>query len=242
VIDSATRSARYTMAARKKKKRRKPPSKQRRWKITCSEDTFNRLKSDERFLGLLTLARFVNALRFCEVTFLKAKGAKTPSARRQSINGFLFASSVLYEGFLLVGQLGKRLRNFESYKSGFGPLFRDPAVKSLRKNYLKRLRNKFVFHFDQAVPGEVMDQFDLPEYAFATGRGPRSSELYFDLADEIFIDYLLPLKKGEVQGAHDERHKAKIKEVSEVANRFSSAAESLIAEVLPTMGWTGHYY
>ena len=40
--------------------------KDRLWDIECTGDTFNTLRSDERFLGLLTLAKFVNAFRFCQ--------------------------------------------------------------------------------------------------------------------------------------------------------------------------------
>lgn len=70
------------------------------WEIVCSKDKFDDLRSDDRFLALLTLARFVNALRFCQQAVIDAQNKDTPSGSRQRINSFLFASSVLYEGFI----------------------------------------------------------------------------------------------------------------------------------------------
>ena len=77
------------------------------WDISCSKSDFDKIKSDETFLGLLSLARFVNALRFCQKAAIDAEGDQNPSKTRSTINSFLFASSVLYEGFLLIEKLNK---------------------------------------------------------------------------------------------------------------------------------------
>ncbi len=209
----------------------------RHWEYTCPEEVFQQLKSDKRFLGLLTLARVVNALRFCMARTINSRDNGTPVKKRQTINGFLFANSVLYEGFLAVERLGQHLKDCKAFTTGFTPLFRHPDVQSLREDYLKRARNKFVFHFDKEVPEEIMDRFDLPAYKFATGIGPTSGEVYFNLADEVVINFLLPPEYGETDDALGKRHEAKIQEVTEVMVQFTTAAENLISEILPSMGW-----
>ena len=139
------------------------------WDISCTKEEFKKIKSDERFLGLLPLAMVVNALCFCLEAVLDAKGGSSPSSPRTRINSFLFASSVLFEGFLLVENLGKHYKDLDSFKDGFGSLLRDKSVGKLRDSILKRARNKFVFHFDGDVAKESLKRFELPTINFASG-------------------------------------------------------------------------
>ncbi len=67
------------------------------WELRCSEEKFADLRNDERFWSILTLARSLNALRFCQLAFLALPDDDTPAARRQRINSFVFTGAVLYE-------------------------------------------------------------------------------------------------------------------------------------------------
>jgi len=208
------------------------------WDVTCTKDVFDTLKKDERFLDLLTLARFFNALRFCQQPVIDAMSSDRPSASRQSINSFLFASSVLYEGFLLVEKLGQYFRDFDSFKNGFAVLLRDKKIRTLRETVLKRMRNKFVFHFDRDIALEALKDFELPNYRFATGFGKASGELYYGLADEVVMNYLLQPQPNDTDGELNKRLRSMMKDITELMGQFIEAAERLIAEVLVTMGWT----
>jgi hypothetical protein len=161
-----------------------------------------------------------------------------PSASRQSINSFLFASSVLYEGFLLVEKLRQYFRDFDSFKNGFAVLLRDKKIKTLRETVLKRMRNKFVFHFDRDIASESLKDFELPNYRFATGFGKASGELYYGLADEVVMNYLLQPQDNDTDDELNKRLRSMMKDITELMGQFTEAAEQLIAEVLLTMGWT----
>ena len=141
------------------------------WDIVCSKEQFNKLGSDDRFLGLLRLARSVNALRFCQKPAIDVQNKDTPSSDRQLINSFLFTSSVLSESFIVVEELGKHFHNFDSFKDGFGNLIREKNFQKLRNTIYKRIRNKFVFHFDKDVAAEALENFELKKYRFASGNG-----------------------------------------------------------------------
>ena len=208
------------------------------WDIECTPEAFKALKSDERFLGLLTLARFVNTLLFCQQPVIAARKVDSPSASRQIINSFLFASSVLYEGFLLVERLRKNFHNLDSFKNGFGILLRDRSVRALRQSVLQRMRNKFVFHFDGDVAKDALRNFELPNYRFASSLGKASGEMYFGLADEVVIKYLLQPEPTESDDVSKQRLQKLIQDVTELMERFADAAEKLMAEVLLSMGWT----
>lgn len=202
-------------------------------KISISNDQFDKIKKDKRFLQLLTLARVWNALRFCCYPALNSHNTDTPSARLIKINSFLFTCAVLYEGFLVVEQLRKHFHQLSSFKKGFASLSKDPEVKRLREDYLRPLRNKLVFHFDKDVPETNLDCFDLPEYNFATCIGPTMNELYFDLADEVAFNYLVPSKKKEANDELNKRHKRRFEEAGNVTNRFMKAAIALLEEAMP---------
>lgn len=205
--------------------------------ISCSKATFDSIKTDERFLGLLTLARIVNALRFCHKAGIDAKDLDRPSGARSRINSFFFAASILYEGFRLVGRLGRNFTGLDSFDSGFGVLQQDRKVTNLRNSVLKRMRNKFVFHFDKEIPTESLENFELPEYKFAEGIGEAAGEMVFSLADEVVINYLIQPRPNETDDSLKERFNKIIDDTNEVTGKFLEAAEKLMADVLKDMGF-----
>lgn len=207
------------------------------WGISCTKEEFEKIKLDESFLGLLTLARFVNALQFCQKAAIDAKDDSNPSGVRSRINSFLFASSVLYEGFLLVERLSNQYKNLDSFKNGFGALLRDKPVTLLRTSVLKRARDKFVFHFDRDVAKEALQHFDIKDITFASGIGKAVGEMYFGLADELVINYLLTPKENESNEILMKRYTKIVNDTTTIMVKFSRSAEILMADVLKDMGF-----
>ena len=205
--------------------------------ITCSQETFDRLKTDERFLALLTLARVINALRFCQKAAIDAKAVAGAAGDRTRINSFLFEASVLYEGFLAVERLAMHFKDFDSYRNGFAVLLKDSATQSLRQSVLHRMRNKFVFHFDRDVAKESFDHFELPVYKFASGTGEASGEMYFGLADEAVMNYLLQPADKEPDESVKTRYEKILQDTAQLMGRFTESAERLMADVMDDMGF-----
>jgi hypothetical protein len=206
--------------------------------ISCSKETFDRLKTDECFLALLTLARVINALRFCQKAAIDAKAVAGPAGARSRINSFLFASSVLYEGFLTVEKLAVHFKSFDSYRNGLAVLLKDKDTQSIRQSVLQRMRNKFVFHFDRDVAKESFDHFDLPVYKFASGTGKASGEMYFGLADEAVMNYLLQPANNESDKSIRNRYEKILQDTTRLMGRFTESAERLMAEAMDNMGFT----
>jgi len=212
--------------------------KDRVWDISCTKDIFDTLRTDEKFLDLLTLARLLNALRFCQQSVIDVRNSDRPSASRQRVNSFLFASSVLFEGFKLAGKLGEYFRDFESYRNGFEVLLKDRKIKNLRAKELKKIRNKVVFHFERGVLTEVLKDFDPQNYRFVSSFGRTSGELHYGLADVAVMKYLFQQQPGETEEALNKRFLALLEDITELMGKFTEAAELLIAEALVPMGWT----
>ncbi len=206
--------------------------------ITCSKDQFELLRTDEKFLELLSLARVLNALRFFHKTTVDSYALSGPVRARSIINSFLYLGSVLYEGFHTVEKLGKDLKNLDSFNSGFGVLLKDKTVRSFRKLVLHRMRNKFVFHFDVTVAKEALKEFQMSEYKFASGVGKAGGDMYFGLADEAVINYLLEPVPNEPDENLKQRYEKILQETVQVMGRFIASAEKLMADVLNNMGFS----
>lgn len=206
--------------------------------ITCSETIFNNLKTDERFLNLLTLARVVNALNFCHKATVDAKNSSEPDSARSTINSFLYASSILYEGFKVVDRLQKNFKNLDSFKTGFGALLKDKNVKKMRESVLKQMRNRFVFHFDRDVAMESFKNFKPSQYNFAIIAGITSGEMYYSLADEVVMNYLLQPAPNESDESMKQRFIIIIQDIADIMCKFNESAERLMKDVLKDMDLT----
>jgi hypothetical protein len=208
-----------------------------KWEIYIPKEDFEKLRSDSRFIALLPLARVVNALKFCFQTMVEHSASDTPSGTRQHINSFLFGCGVLYEGLKIANTLGKHFGEREAFREGFGKLLKSKETKKLNDSVLNPMRNKLVFHFDEDVAPSVLKNLELEQYAFATADGAKSGEVYYNLADEVAINFII----GE-PGSHEEEvriFREALQSVSIVITEYVKSADILIADVLKDMNWRG---
>jgi hypothetical protein len=202
--------------------------------IRTSKENFDKIRSDRKFAKLLNLARAVNAIYFCFNSLLDYSGDDTPAGQRQHINGFLFSAGALHEGFCVADTLEKHFGDRDSYQNGFGRLLADPKTQALRRTILKRMRDKFVFHYDEDVAKKTLKTLDLKEYVFATGTGGKRKGTYYNLADEIVINYLLNDVPPDEQ---DSAFREALKSIGETLSAFVGCADALIGDVLLESTW-----
>lgn len=212
------------------------------WEVVCSKEEFEKFKNDERFLAILNLSRIVNALLFCQISALETGKTDTPSAKRQRINSFFYGSAVLYEGLRFANTLGKYFRNLESFRRGFEPLLKDKSVKKFKEAELNLMRNKFIFHFDNVVAQKALKSTESDSNIFAIGYGERLGQIYYTLADEAAIHFILNDKQSAQDAQFDQdfecHSKQLIQRITNLMTKFTEAADQLIGEVIKQMGWT----
>lgn len=208
-----------------------------RWEVYISKEEFERLRTDPRFVSLLPLARIVNGLKFCFQVLIEHGHSETPAGTRQHINAFLFACGVLYEGLKIANTLGKQHNERAAFRNGFGKLLKSKDTRQLKDTVLNSVRNKLVFHFDEDVAPSVLENLDLERYAFATADGDQSGAVYYNLADEIAINFIIgePGSKDE----EDRIFRETLRIISKVITEFVSSADSLIADALKDLNWKG---
>jgi hypothetical protein len=203
--------------------------------VYIKNEDFEKLRTDPKFITLLNLSRIVNALQFCFQTLLDYKDNETPVGSRQRLNSFLFTTGVLYEGLKVANTLGKHFRDRDSFRDGFGKLLNDKETKKLQGSVLETMRNRIAFHFDEDVAAEALKNLDFPSYLFATSLGSNRGSIYYNLADEAAINFLL----GEPTSQEEERQllEEMFKSIIYVLRLFVDAAEMLTGDILGDMNW-----
>ena len=216
------------------------------YQISISKKKFEELRNNTKFLKIMILSRFVNALRFCQmlslVTISNSEG--TYARKRHTINVPLFTSSVLYEGFRFTEkslETDKEFNRMDIYKKGMGAIINDNDNKKLVNQSLSIIRNRFVFHFDQKhirSTEEALHKFNSDSYIFASAHGEAGGNMYYGLADEFFINYLIDPKGDKSKAELKETWKAILQDTLKLMKDFTEATEKLIAEVLLQLGLT----
>jgi len=205
------------------------------WELRCSEEKFGDLRGDERFWSILTLARALNALRFCQMAFFGVLDEDTPAAIRQRINSFVFTGAVLYEALEFAQTLGEYFHDLPEFRETWSMLFRDRELREFRETTLYQLRNKFVFHFDREMAAQALQGFRKPPYIFNSGQGTTVGNAYYSLADLASLYFLLKeegddqLSAEALEEAFTARSVLLMQRMTDLSGRFGAAAEELIA-------------
>ena len=201
--------------------------------IYFTNEQWKQLRSDERLIGIATLARATNALAMAYPLLMIPVRYQSPRARRDRMSAFLYAAAVLFEGLQVSRSLAKHFRDLPQFQTGFGLIHSDKKVQKLEGQFLKKLRDKAAFHFDRDVLAKGLKELDFQEARFASGRGWRTGSTYFDIVDDAVLVFLT----GAASDAeHLELLDKYMTSTAELANRFLSASHRLIPQVLRMLG------
>jgi hypothetical protein len=204
------------------------------WKLRIDEKEFDRIKKEERFWFLVTLARAVNTFRFVHSALEPVKDESTPSAMRIRYNSFLFNCALFAEVEILVGKLGQYSREVPTFLK-LSRVTNSKDAQGLLKSSLRPLRNSLVFHFDPAETGEQLQTLHLSEPIFASAMGTTNGQTYYELADlcamRTFCGSDFP-EEGSMEALQD-----LIERTTNLTIDFLSAAEEFLADVLNRDGW-----
>jgi hypothetical protein len=213
-----------------------------RWEYWLSKEKFDTIRSDERFTTILTLARVVNSLMFCNQVMLESMNGDKPSDSRQRINSLLFASGVLFEGLQMAKSLGKYFRERAAYQNGFRRILGDARTLKLERDggLINRARNHVTFHFNRDAIHQTLPTLDFESYAFVTGHGSQNGQSYFQLADEVVLNYII----GDVgsKEAETEAFKELLGDMIAIVTEYIDAANDLILDVIVDLGWVGRIH
>ena len=207
------------------------------WYLSPTHFDRKELGENEQFLLLLTFARALNAVRFFHLAYLAVdRNDDKPSAKRQRVNAFFFMCGALKETLSVVDRLRRLFRDRQSFETELGEILRSSRFRRLRDKVLPRIRHKFAFHFDVDVARETLATIELPEYRFAEGFGKAAGDVYYTLADELAINYLLA-GLDDFGSSEEERLRTVLHDVVDLSTSLARAGERLIGDFLKEAGW-----
>jgi len=144
-------------------------------------------------------------------------------------------AALLNEGLRVTQTLGASFKSLKSFQNGFGKLHADPEVQRLQKE-LSQIRNKVVYHLDKDVVPEGLELLaGQQEYVFMSGSDLTNGEIYFDLADDAVVHFIVREQAGSPE--FSAKYSDLLRRTTELSMRFSAAGDELITEVLISQGW-----
>jgi hypothetical protein len=216
--------------------KRKFMSKQGNYlEVFMLNEDFDKIRSDFRFARIIRLARVCNAILFCFNSYLDYMDDDSPMGLRQRFNATFFLAGILYEGLEVIDNLKIHFGECKSFKNGFEKLINESNVIDFRKNELATSRDKFIFHYDKDVATKSLKILDFPEYLFVTASGTELGSSYFNLADEVAINYLIDNLKSKEDEKQFMRNYYGM--LASISTEFIHSADKLFGEVLNEMGW-----
>jgi hypothetical protein len=201
--------------------------------IFFTAERWREVRTDERVIGIATLARATNALAMAYPVLMTPVRYQSPRARRDRTSAFLYAAAVLFEGLQVSRALTKHFKDLPQFQTGFASIHSDRAVQALEAQFLKKLRDKAAFHFDRDVLANGLRQLDFEEARFASGRGWRAVSTYFDIVDDAVLVFLTGASSDS---EHFELLDECMSATADLANRFLSSSHRLIPRVLRLLG------
>jgi hypothetical protein len=204
------------------------------WEITCKAVEFEKMREKPEFIGIVRLARILNAIRTVHVAMAESTNDGSPAYDRLRTNTLLLTGAILHEGIESIKDNQQAYKDLEAYKD----LQRD-LMKSQRyamiKSYIKDMRNKIAFHYDKEVFEKALLKYKSDKYVFAHGQGPSVKNLNYSMADSLCLTYLFDVGTTETLG--DEEIGNIVREVISFGMAFADGADKMIYEALGKMGW-----
>ena len=213
-------------------------------KIPISQ--INKLKKDPAFILILQLGRHINQLSFCQQVYLEVikkpdslTDPATPTDLRQVHNSFFFMCAVLYEAFKLIGPLGKEFRNYKSFREGLAKLNKDPKLNFLKEKVFPKMRSKFIYHVDPDPFLEALETYNIRNIEFIKSVSNKQGDIYFNLSDELVLNYIIEATGDGPQNAEEERkhYQEIVGKVAEVMSDYVLRASDLMNDYILRKLW-----
>src|SRR5690606_17773828 len=121
------------------------------WRILARPEDFDRYRGDEAFAEVLTLGRVTNLLRAVLSLSLDAGDRDGSAAYRARTSTTLLLTGLLVEAIMVVKRSGRHFRHLPAHLTHIQPLFRDPEIDRLEREWLRPMRHQAAFHNDEHV-------------------------------------------------------------------------------------------
>lgn len=156
--------------------------------IIIDKATFDLLKRDEKFVSVVNLGRFFNALMSSLDDYLHYADDTTAHQSRQKFAAFFAALGYLHEGINLFKKLEEQFADEMIFIKTIGKILVDPDIKEFSKT-LANIRNNTSFHFSNKVTKKILHELKFNEYVFVSFDNGEAGDMHYELSDNVNINY-----------------------------------------------------
>ncbi len=194
------------------------------------------LQDDLRFQQSVQLSRLLNAIQANKRHYLRIRSDDDPVALRDQIERILYHAAIVYEAILTVARHSRILSKLETWSQYPGLVKRIQREAnngtSFTQKYLKRIRNKVIFHYDLPAVAHVLSGLTLTQdTAFAESKSGLDQDLAFTLADEALLRYALsPISEADNDKGRWEYFQETLLDVSDALVEFLLRATVELAQ------------
>ena len=166
----------------------------------------------------------MNALTYMMDLIVETKTGKDPAVLRRFHRNIINSGGYLHEAYQLVDNLSYGYANEPSF-SQLLAIIKDPEARRKRK-IVQLIRNSVGFHLDSSgdATKKALAKLNLPYFALVSGENNELGSLYFDLSDNVDINFILDELTGEEEEEVDVRNEI-FRLIPELIGEFSKAAE-----------------
>lgn len=130
--------------------------------------------------------------------------------------------------------LNEQFRDEPTFKDNLG-IFESKDYKKFKQDVLYKVRNRATFHPLHNTVSNIINTLNFNEYDFALATGETLLDLYYALADQIAINYII----GD--NGNDKEDEKKLYEIvtktTEIAIKFVNSADKFIDYYLTKNNW-----
>lgn len=205
------------------------------WSLICDAETFERCKQKKEFSQLVALARCVNAMNFIHSAVQSISDPTAPSAYRERMNFYFFASAILYEALGLIKKLKATFGRSERFQKELLPLLKDKRAQEVASLHLKPVRHGSVFHFDTEAFKKAIDAFPRQDCIFFAARGRKNKDVHYQFADRMTVRMMIGSGVGDMR----EQIEKAIGGINDLKDRFLVGATNFLVPELKEWGFKG---
>lgn len=160
------------------------------------------VKTDDKFILALELVRLYNTLMASQRSYLRIRNNRNPANQRDRLEQILCYGAITFECTDTISKLKPKLENIESWNKGIPEVdttknqVSDPS--SFTRTVLKRIRDKIIFHYDESVIREIIQDYPIKTgTVMGKARTKQGQDLSFVLIDKMVLAYILKKYKPE---------------------------------------------
>lgn len=159
------------------------------YQVKISKELFGKIRKETRFVAMINLGRYSNALMSILSNFDPFKEPQTNAERRNQLSYLWISAGLLYEAIKSIKELEKNFSDDSLFKETFGELLTKPGFSDDFYKELRNLRNETSFHFGCKVVKERLNTLELDDWVLFSTDSPKSVDSHFELSSEINIRF-----------------------------------------------------